>query len=609
MMAEGDNNQLLNHLLRKGVTPSFSFPLDCAVFEVKGMSNWKTKIWASTQQDLRVALSEFSPKKIIMINKVEYEIGGLYFVMPPTNLGYPYDVDYAKHILDEENRDKYLKWYNYCDNEGCGWVHRDTEKKCETVICPVCQESDDDGQGTIRSKRFIQPEGFAPILVPWWKDKPQDGRNDKIRSREREMKAKIPGKERDTEAVGRVDLPAPLLDETEDGLEKVNGISKVKNFPYKARLEMRGSTTEGMNSGIQMIQVNTGFNGVGYYICEKCGMVEPGAATSFSNNHHRPYAIHLDNKNSSAKSKEEAKQGCKGSPVGGPVGATAETLYLGMIFNSDIVTFRFKISDPLQDADVLVVSREFNSALVAIKEALITEVQSHFKYVNREIGGGVRKFAIRKPNSDNEYFVEIFLYDQVSGGAGLVTEIKNNLDSLSDIFSKIEYRLSGKKCTNGKGCDKACVGCLLDFRNSREHRMIDRIQGMRLLEYLKTGNAPVADWSNASQRKEGKSNQVQKLAKSLDRIDDRVKVISDLKNGFPELVIQVESNEYRIRPISSLSNPFSDPIATDYRSWNRSHALRPNHRLTYRNYEDLEREQIDLISVYARLKPTADDLV
>ena len=133
------------------------------------------------------------------------------------------------------------------------------------------------------------------------------------------------------------------------------------------------------------------------------------------------------------------------------MGATAETLYLGMIFNSDIVTFRFKISDPLQDADVLVVSREFNSALVAIKEALITEVQSHFKYVNREIGGGVRKFAIRKPNSDNEYFVEIFLYDQVSGGAGLVTEIKNNLDSLSDIFSKIEYRLSGKKCIRGAG--------------------------------------------------------------------------------------------------------------------------------------------------------------
>ena len=137
--------------------------------------------------------------------------------------------------------------------------------------------------------------------------------------------------------------------------------------------------------------------------------------------------------------------------------------------------------------------------------------------------------------------------------------------------------------------------------------MIDRIQGMRLLEYLKTGNAPVADWSNASQREEGKSNQVQKLAKSLDRIDDRVKVIPDLKNGYPELVIQVESSEYRIRPISSLSNPSSDPIATDYRPWNRRNAIRRH--LTYRNYEDLEREQIDLISVYARLKPTADDLV
>ena len=287
-MAEGNSDQLLNFLLKKGITPSFSFPLDCAVFEVKGMSpnvknnRWETKIWASTQQDLRVALSEFSPRKVIMINKVEYEIGGLYFVMPPTG-EYPHDVDYAKHILDEDNRDENLKWYNYCDNEGCGWVHQKTEEKCTIEMCPVCQASGDNGQGTIRSKRFIQPEGFAPILVPWYRDKPQDTKDDKVRSTSREMKAKIPTKERDTEAIGRVDLPAPLLSESEEGLEKVEGLSKVKDFPFHARLEMRGSTTEGMNSGIEMIQVNTGFNGVGYYICEKCGRIEAGSANSFAN--------------------------------------------------------------------------------------------------------------------------------------------------------------------------------------------------------------------------------------------------------------------------------------------------------------------------------------
>ena len=604
-MAEGDNDQLLNHLLRKGVTPSFSFPLDCAVFEVKGISpntsngRWETKIWASTQQDLRVALSEFSPRKIIMINKVEYEIGGLYFVMPPD------DVDYAKHILGEDSRDENLKWYNYCNNEGCGWVHRNTTEKCSIETCPVCQSEEE----TIHSRRFIQPEGFAPILVPWFRGKPQDGRNDKIRSTSAVMKAKIPGKDRDTDAIGRVDLPAPLLDETEDGLEKVEGISALKDFSFKERLEMRGSTIDGLKSGIEMIQVNTGFNGVGYYVCEKCGRVETGATTSpFADAHFRPYSICLP-KSAKPKSKDEAKRGCTGNPVGGTVGGEAETLYLGMTFNSDIVTFRFKIIEPLRDADQLVVSREFNSALVAIKEALITEVQSHFKYVNREIGGGTRKFAVMNSKDDNEYFVEIFLFDQVSGGAGLVTEMKNNLDSLSKIFSKIEYRLSGKRCINGNGCDKACVGCLLDFRNSREHRMIDRIQGMRLFGYLKTGEAPVPDWSNKGQEKDGLTNQIKKLAASLNRIDKRVTVDSVVNNNHSELRIQVENREFKIRPTSSLSNPSSDPIAEEgYRPWNRAHASQ--HRQTYRNYEEIEREQIDIISVYARLaNPTVDELV
>lgn len=605
-MAEEDNGQLLTFLLRKGKTPSFSFPLDCAIFEVKGMSpnpkngRWGTKIWASTQQDLRVALSEFSPRKVIMINKVEYEIGGLYFVMPP------HDVDYAKHVLDENNRDDNLRWYNFCNNEGCGWVHRNTQQKCDIETCPVCQSEDE----TIQSKRFIRPEGFAPILVPWYDGEPQDGRTDRIRSSERVMKAKRPGKKQDTQAIGRVDLPAPLLDETEDGLEKVTEISKLPKFPYKERLEIRSSTTEGMNSGIEMIQVNTGFNGVGYYICEKCGRVEAGSANSFANEHHRPYSIHLP-KNADEKSKEEAKQGCKGQPVGGPVGATAETLYLGMTFNSDIVTFRFKINQPLRDSDQLVVSKHFNSALVAIKEALITEVQSHFKYVNREIGGGTRKFAIKNPQGDNDYFVEIFLYDQVSGGAGLVTEIKNKLDSLPGIFSNIEDRLSGRKCISKNGCDKACVGCLLDFRNSREHKMINRVQGMRLFRYLKTGEPPVPDWSGRRQMEVEAPNQIHKLAESLNRINENVAVSAESKEGHSELVINVESQEFRLRPISSLSMPNSDPIARNddlYREWNRMNATRYEH--TYRDYEEIEREQIDIISVYSKLvEPDASELV
>ena len=59
------------------------------------MGSGEEKVWASTSQDLKVALSEYTPGKVLMIDGVEYEVNGLHFSFPPD------PVDRAKHVFED----------------------------------------------------------------------------------------------------------------------------------------------------------------------------------------------------------------------------------------------------------------------------------------------------------------------------------------------------------------------------------------------------------------------------------------------------------------------------------------------------------------------------
>ena len=69
---------LLNHLIRTGLTPSFSFPLDVAEFRGEGQINFRRSVWPKMGTDLKQALSVYSPGKILTVDGVEYEVRGLY---------------------------------------------------------------------------------------------------------------------------------------------------------------------------------------------------------------------------------------------------------------------------------------------------------------------------------------------------------------------------------------------------------------------------------------------------------------------------------------------------------------------------------------------------
>lgn len=73
---------------------------------------------------------------------------------------------------------------------------------------------------------------------------------------------------------------------------------------------------------------------------------------------------------------------------------------------------------------------------------------------------------------------EVFLYDDVPGGAGYARAIETNLAEI--LHKALEL---GQHCPN-PDCPGACYHCLFDYRNQPLHPLLDRQLGAALLEFL-----------------------------------------------------------------------------------------------------------------------------
>ena len=87
-----------------------------------------------------------SPRRIragenLKINKVDYQIGGLFF---PMSLD---QVNRAKYVLGDRMNSPRLEYYNRCTNDGCGWIWNKTDREILNRTCPVC-ESEGTTDGT-----------------------------------------------------------------------------------------------------------------------------------------------------------------------------------------------------------------------------------------------------------------------------------------------------------------------------------------------------------------------------------------------------------------------------------------------------------------------------
>ena len=87
---------------------------------------------------------------------------------------------------------------------------------------------------------------------------------------------------------------------------------------------------------------------------------------------------------------------------------------------------------------------------------------------------------------------ELFIYDDVPGGAGYARAIQ---DSLKEVAEMALYM--GKNCPN-KDCGGACYHCLWGYRNQRVHNLLDRSLGVAVLEFLLRDQPPSPIGSQAT---------------------------------------------------------------------------------------------------------------
>ena len=89
-----------------------------------------------------------------------------------------------------------------------------------------------------------------------------------------------------------------------------------------------------------------------------------------------------------------------------------------------------------------------------------------------------------------ETVVDVYLFDSVSGGAGLVSQIEQFVPHMEEALDEALEHLDGRSCLEGRACSRACVGCLLDFKNRIDHDTINRPLGWSLFRFLATNRSP-----------------------------------------------------------------------------------------------------------------------
>lgn len=150
---------------------------------------------------------------------------------------------------------------------------------------------------------------------------------------------------------------------------------------------------------------------------------------------------------------------------------------LGHRFVSEVILFGVDLP-PSMDAPFAEVS---GRAVWYSLGTLLANAATRVLQINPgELKTGVRP-VLRVPGRVHG---EVFLYDDVPGGAGYARAVADDLESILDKALEL-----GRTCTN-PSCAGACYQCMYDFRNQQLHPMLDRSLGTAALEFILGGTEP-----------------------------------------------------------------------------------------------------------------------
>lgn len=243
------------------------------------------------------------------------------------------------------------------------------------------------------------------------------------------------------------DIPEPQLTETysfvqpplystlpeADEMEK---LMHCKNIRIASRTNQR------------IIMMNRGYENKGFLVCKDCGAAVSGNQYKDLKEIGRPY------KNRFAKAK------CPHVNVA--------NVNLGYDFITDMLVLEFALDenkiDVRQNANPWL-KRAAQSLAEAFRLAISQELDIEF-------GELISGYRLRHNN--NGAFIDIYMYDNLSSGAGYAVSVANEIDN---ILKKVRLILT--ECN----CDSACHKCLKHYRNQFVHGSLDRFAAIDLLDW------------------------------------------------------------------------------------------------------------------------------
>ena len=198
----------------------------------------------------------------------------------------------------------------------------------------------------------------------------------------------------------------------------------------------------------RIIMLNKGSDDKGFMVCKDCGASMPGDDISVLNKINRPY-----------KSKF-ARSRCRHS--------NSFNVNLGYDFITDMLVLEFTIDDSIID-----VRRKDNPWLSRAAQSLAEALRLvASKKLDVEFTELVTGYRLRTGSKAS--YVDIYLYDSLSSGAGYAVSVA---DAIVELLSDIKCLLSFCDCSS------ACSKCLKHYRNQYVHGMLDRFAAFQLLEW------------------------------------------------------------------------------------------------------------------------------
>jgi ATP-dependent helicase YprA (DUF1998 family)/Zn finger protein HypA/HybF involved in hydrogenase expression len=145
--ATGPMSELLDHLFSKGLLPSYAFPRDLCALQIEervrtGNPNRTINVKERPQQGLNIALSEYAPGRLVVVNKKTYRIGAVVADMPGT------EIDRAAPLFASTRK------YVHCKD--CLYIQGHSDTFISGKLCPLCR-----GQN-LSAIDVIQPEVVFP---------------------------------------------------------------------------------------------------------------------------------------------------------------------------------------------------------------------------------------------------------------------------------------------------------------------------------------------------------------------------------------------------------------------------------------------------------------